>query len=86
MACGLDRVPDRRTFDGRFDATSLDLGSRIDSMDRLSVRKEAIDPYIVSVDSTLPRAKGNVWHKSVTEGDDGHLPRDRHGRELGHSG
>jgi hypothetical protein len=67
VACGLCRLPDRRTFDRRFKATSLGLRPRIGSMGELFVREKLIDPYIVSVDSTLLRAKGHVWHKSVME-------------------
>jgi hypothetical protein len=66
-ACGLDRLPDRRTFDRRFEATSLDLKSRIDSMGGLLVREKLVDPYIVSVDSSLLKAKGHVWHKTSME-------------------
>ncbi len=66
-ACGLCRLPDRRTFDRRFEASSLGLRPRIDSMGELFVREEMVDPYIVSVDSTLLRAKGHVWHKSSME-------------------
>jgi hypothetical protein len=37
-ACGgLDRLPDRRTFDRRFRSASPDIGSRIDSMGHLFV-------------------------------------------------
>ena len=67
MACGLGRVPDRRTLDRRFEADSLNLRSRIDSMGELFVREKLIDPYIVSVDSTLLKAKGHVWHKTSME-------------------
>jgi hypothetical protein len=30
----------------------------------LFVKETLVDPYIVSVDSILLRAKGHVWHKS----------------------
>jgi hypothetical protein len=33
-------------------------------MGHLFVSDELIDPYIASVDSTLLKAKGHVWHKS----------------------
>jgi len=67
MACGLDTLPDRRTFDRRFEATPLDLRSRIGSMGELFVNEKFIDPYVVSVDSSLLKAKGHVWHKSSME-------------------
>ena len=66
-ACGLDRVPDRRTFDRRFRGVSSDVRSRIDSMGCQFVEEKLVDPYIVSVDSTLLRAKGHVWHKTSME-------------------
>jgi len=67
LACGLSRVPDRRTFDRRFKATSLGLRSRIGSMGELFVDEKFIDPYVVSVDSSLLKAKGHVWHKTSME-------------------
>lgn len=63
-ACGLGTIPDRRTFDRRFNGISSDLKSRIDSMGELFVEERLIDPYIVSVDSTLLKARGGVWHKT----------------------
>jgi len=63
-ACGLDRLPDRRTFDRRFRTISSDIRARIDAMGILFVREGLVDPCIVSVDSSLLRAKGHVWHRS----------------------
>ena len=63
-ACGLDRIPDRSTFDRRFEAESLALRPRIDAMGELFVGERLVDPYIVSVDSTLLKARGHVWHKT----------------------
>jgi len=72
MACGLHRIPDRRTFDRRLknissDGSDEDLRPRIGAMGRLFVAEELIDPYIASVDSTLLKAKGHVWHRSSME-------------------
>lgn len=64
VVCGLDGVPDRRTFDRRFKATPLDLRPRIEAMGELFVREKLIDPYIASVDSSLLKAKGHIWHKT----------------------
>ena len=69
VACGLDRVPDRRTFDRRLknissDGSDEDLRPRIVAMGRLFIAEKLIDPYIASVDSTLLKAKGHVWHAS----------------------
>lgn len=63
-ACGLDRLPDRRTFDRRFKAISFDIKSRVDAMGTLFVKGRLVDLHSVSVDSCLLRAKGHVWHKS----------------------
>ena len=66
--CGLDRLPDRRTFDRRFRAISFDIRSKIGSMGRLFVEEELIDPYIVTVDSTMLKARrGLVRHKKSME-------------------
>jgi Transposase DDE domain len=63
-ACGLDRLPDRRTFDRRFRSISSDVRSRIDRMGRLFVEEGLVDPYVVCVDSTTLKAwKGREWHK-----------------------
>jgi hypothetical protein len=71
-ACGLHRVPDRRTLDRRLrnissDGSDEDLRPRIDAMGHLFVEEKLIDPYIASVDSTLLKAKGHVWHVSSME-------------------
>ena len=63
-ACGLTSLPDRRTFDRRLSTISIDIKERIAAMAALFVKKRLVDPYIVSVDSTLLKAKGHVWHKS----------------------
>jgi hypothetical protein len=69
VACGLDRIPDRRTFDRRLknissDGSDEDLRPRIVAMGRLFIAEKLIDPYVTSVDSTLLKAKGHVWHAS----------------------
>ena len=64
MACGLDRLPDRRTFDRGFKTISIDIRSRIDAMGMLFIKDVLIDPSIISVDSSLLKAKGRVWHRS----------------------
>ncbi len=72
IACGLHGIPDRRTFDRRLKNISSeggdeDLRPRIDAMGRLFVDEKLIDPYIVSVDSSLLKARGGVWHKTSME-------------------
>ncbi len=63
-ACGLDKLPARRTFDRRFKIISFDIKERIHAMGMLFVKEGLIDPFVVSVDSSLLKAKGHVWHKS----------------------
>ena len=63
--CGLDRLPDRRTFDRRFKTISIDIRSRIDAMGMLFRKDGLVDP--ISVDSSLLKAKGHVWLRSNTK-------------------
>ena len=66
-ACGLDRLPDRRTFDRRFKLISFDTKARIDAMGLLFINEGLIDSCVAAVDSSLLKAKGHVWHKSSME-------------------
>ena len=63
-ACGLTSLPDRRTFDRRLANISIDIKERISTIGNMFVKEKFVDPYIVSVDSTLLKAKGHLWHKS----------------------
>ena len=64
-ACGLTSLPDdRRTFDRRLANISVDIKERIAAMAVLFVKENFVDPYIVTIDSTLLKAKGHLWHKS----------------------
>jgi IS5 family transposase len=61
-SCGLDTLPDRRTFDRRFKV--LPIGSMISTMGKRFVIEKIIDCTITSVDSSMIRAKnGHVWHR-----------------------
>ncbi|HEY6534937.1 MAG TPA: transposase [Candidatus Nitrosocosmicus sp.] len=64
IACGLIKIPSRRTFDRRIKTISTDIKERISTMGHLFVTKGMADPSITAVDSTLLNAKGSVWHKS----------------------
>ncbi len=66
-ACGLDRLPDRRTFDRRFKTISIDIRSKIDAMGMLFIKDGLVDPFIVSVDNSLLKAKGRVWLRLNTK-------------------
>jgi Transposase DDE domain len=63
-ACGLNSLPDRRTFDRRLEKISIDIKERISIMGNMFVKEKFVDPYVISVDSTLLKAKGHLWHKS----------------------
>ncbi|AFU57836.1 hypothetical protein Ngar_c08940 [Candidatus Nitrososphaera gargensis Ga9.2] len=62
--CSLASIPDRRTFDRRLKTISADIMQRIAAMGKLFAAEKLVDPYIVTADSTLLRARGAVWHKS----------------------
>ncbi len=65
LACGLIKIPSRRTFDRRLKAMSTDIKERISTMGYLFAAIEGlVDPSITATDSTLIKAKGSVWHKS----------------------
>ena len=60
--CRLTRIPDRRTIDRRFQ--NLPVGDIIGTMGSLFVSEGMADDTSASVDSSLPKASGPVWHKS----------------------
>jgi hypothetical protein len=61
-ACGLDKLPDRRTFDRRFKI--LPLQQIIGTIGVRFLTEYLSDVSIVSVDSTMIGAKnGHIWHK-----------------------
>ena len=64
LACGLAKIPNRRTFDRRLKTISTDIKERISTMGYLFVTDGLADPSISAIDSTLIKAKGSVWHKS----------------------
>ena len=84
LACGLDRIPDRRTLDRRFRGVSSDVSSRIDSMGHLFVEERLVDPYIVCVDSTTLEARrgARVARQGQEEGADP-VHRHRHRGRVG---
>lgn len=57
-------LPSRRTFDRRLKTIFDDIRERISTMGTLFVSQDMVKPYILSVDSTLLRSKGKVWHTS----------------------
>ena len=67
LACGLIKIPSRRTFDRRLKTISIDIKQRISTMGRLFVTEGLVDASITVIDSTLIKTKGPVWHKSSME-------------------
>ncbi len=67
IACGLIKIPSRRTFDRRLKTMSTDIKQRISTMGHLFVADGLVDPSITATDSTLMKAKGSIWHKSSME-------------------
>ncbi|MDE1863743.1 MAG: transposase, partial [Thaumarchaeota archaeon] len=61
-ACGLHTLPDRRTFDRRFKV--LPLRQIIARMGQTFLLEGLVDITTASVDSSLLKARGHVWHKS----------------------
>ncbi len=60
--CKLTQIPDRRTIDRRFQVLSID--HIIGNMGNLFASEKLIDDTSASVDSSMLKAAGPVWHKS----------------------
>ncbi len=64
VACGLIKIPSRRTFDRRLKTISTDIKERISTMGYLFVVEGLVDLSITATDMYSFKAKGSVWHKS----------------------
>jgi len=60
--CKLNKIPDRRTIDRRF--KDLPISDIIGTMGNLFLFEGLVDSESASVDSTMLKASGPVWHKS----------------------
>jgi len=60
--CNLYNLPDRRTFDRRFQV--LPLKEMIGTMGGVFLSERLVDCITASLDSSLIKAKGPAWHKS----------------------
>ena len=60
--CRLAQIPNRRTIDRRFQV--LPIGDIISNMGSLFVSEKLVDDISASVDSSMLKAAGPVWHKS----------------------
>ncbi len=62
QVCKLNKIPNRRTIDRRFKV--LPIGKIIGTMGNLFLSEKLVNDSSVSVDSSLLKAVGPVWHKS----------------------
>lgn len=69
---GLDRVPHRKTIATRFRSLPDVVTEVLTQLSNTYIETGDVDASIASVDSTLLRANGNVWHKKQREA--GELP------------
>ncbi len=60
--CRLTQIPDRRTIDRRFQ--NLPITQMISSMGNLFVSEKIVENKSASVDGSMLKAAGPVWHKS----------------------
>lgn len=63
-ACALSSLPERRTFDRRLAEIFDAIKEMIAAIAVLFVKEKFVDPCIVTIDSTLLRTIGHLWHKS----------------------
>jgi len=68
--CKLNKIPDRRTIDRRF--KYLPISDIIGNMGNLFFSEKLVDDKSASVDSSMLKAAGPVWHKSNMKNN--HLP------------
>jgi hypothetical protein len=65
-ACELTSLHDRRVL--TIDQSFYNIWSRHQRKEinygKSIVKEKLVDPYIVTIDSTLLKAKGHLWHKS----------------------
>ena len=62
QVCKLNKIPDRRTIDRRFQYSPII--EIINNMGNLFLSEKLVDNLSASVDSSLLKADGPVWHKS----------------------
>ena len=62
QVCKLNKIPDRRTIDRRFQV--IPIGKIIGTMGNIFLSEKLVNNLSASVDSSLLKAAGPVWHKS----------------------
>ncbi len=64
LACGLIKIPSRRTFDRQLKTISTDIKERISTMGHLFVAIEGLVDLSITNRQYSFKAKGPVWHTS----------------------
>ncbi len=67
LACGLIKIPSRRTFDRRLKAMSTDIKERISTMGYLFAAEGLVDLSITAIDSTSDKSKGSCMAQIIHE-------------------
>ena len=62
QVCKLNKIPDRRTIDRRFQV--LPIGKIISTMGNIFLSDKLVNNLSASVDSSMLQAAGSIWHKS----------------------
>ncbi len=62
QVCKLNKIPNRRTIDRRFQV--FPIGKIIGTMGNLFISEKLVNNESASVDSSLLKAAGPIWHKS----------------------
>jgi hypothetical protein len=70
---GLEKIPHRKTLAERFREICAEVLDLLHQLTQRFIGLGLVDPSIVSMDSTLMQANGNIWHKKQM--DAGELPK-----------
>jgi hypothetical protein len=76
-ACGLTRIPDRRTLDRRLDEIGLEAERQIAALGLVLTLEAVTDGCIAASDGSAFAAHGPVWHKKDKKA--GRIPNGLHG-------
>jgi hypothetical protein len=76
-ACGLERIPDRRTLDRRLDDIGFEAERQIAALGLVLSLEAVTDGSIAASDGSAFAAQGPVWHKRDKTA--GHIPEGLHG-------
>lgn len=76
-ACGLSRIPDRRTLDRRLDDIGFEAERQIAALGLVLSLEAVTDGSLAASDGSAFEAHGPVWHKKDKKA--GHIPDGLHG-------